>query len=79
MARIFYVELNDSGYTLPYLVLHNSEGEVRKEMTEFIKKNKIGNGYAKISKVKQITTAPVSAGIFRLSNENAGIISEFTK
>jgi len=69
MARIFYVELSDSGYALPYLVIHNSEGEVRKKMKEFVQENRIGNGYAKINLIKEITGTPVSEGIFRLSKE----------
>lgn len=69
MARIFYVEISDSGYTLPYFVLNNSEGEVRKKMKEFIKEYRIGNGYAKIEKIKDVTGTPVTDGIFRITND----------
>ena len=67
--RLFYVELETSGYSLPYIIAHNSEGEVRKEMQAFIKSSRIGNGAAKIVKINAITNTPVSGHIFRLTND----------
>lgn len=65
MATIFYVEVENSGYIIDYFIVENSIEEAKKTMENFIKDQKIGNGYAKIKKIKKLSGKHQAKNIYR--------------
>lgn len=65
MARIWYVEVEDSGFNLPFLIVDNTEGEARKRMQSVIEKNKIANGRAKIKSIAPLTGRQYEPNVYR--------------